>query len=121
MARTIGDLAAEARVLLNDVIPISGSPRFSDADLAAALNDAVVQIRTKRPDAFLRYGLRRVVPTYTLPTDADAAFPVDDMFYAPVLYYVVGRSELVEDTFSDDGRAISLMNKFVSQLLKVAS
>jgi hypothetical protein len=121
MARTIGELTAEARVLLNDVIPISGSPRFSDADLVTTLNDAIVQIRTKRPDAFLRFGLRRAVPAYALPADADTALPVDDMFYAPMLYYVVGRSELVEDTFSDDGRAISLMNKFVSQLLKVAS
>lgn len=122
MAKTIGDLVSEARELLNDVNPISGDPRFEDGDLVHALNDAIYQIRVKRPDAFLGIGLRKPVPQYTLPADADAAFPISEIqFYAPVLFYVVGRSELTEDTFSDDGRAVTLMNKFVAQLLKVPS
>jgi hypothetical protein len=121
MARTIGELAAEARVLLNDSVPISGEPRFTDDDLMGALNDGLSQTRAKRPDAFLAFGLRKPVPVFQLPADASAALPIDDMFYPPLLFYVVGRSELIEDTFSDSGRAISLMNKFVSQLMKAAS
>ena len=118
---TVGGLVGEARQLLNDTVPISGAPRFTDSDLTNALNDAMLQVRAKRPDAFLRFGLRRTLPAYALPADAATVFPIDDMFYSPLLFYVVGRSELTEDTFSDDGRAVALMSKFVSQLLKVAS
>lgn len=121
MARTVGNLVAEARQLLNDEVPISGAPRFPNADLTAALNEGILQIRSKRPDAFLAYGLRNTVPVYSYPANSASVFPFDDMFYSPLLFYVVGRSELTEDTFADDNRAVTLMSKFVSQLLKVAS
>lgn len=122
MAKTIGDLLGEARELLNDVNPISGDPRFEDSDLVHALNDALFQLRTKRPDAFLGFGLRKPVPQYTMPADAGQPFPVSEtLFYPPCLFYVVGRSELTEDMFADDGRAVTLMNKFVSQITSVKS
>jgi hypothetical protein len=120
MARTIGYLVTEARQLLNDEVPISGLPRYPDADLMTAVNDAINQVRTKRPDAFLRYGLRREIPLYAYPVDQDTSLPFDDMFYPAVLFYVVGRSELTEDTFADDNRAVALMGKFSQQLLTVA-
>lgn len=107
--------------MLNDEVPISGAVRYSDADLVAAANDGIMQIRTKRPDAFLRFGLRNQIPLYALPTDHETELPFDDIFYAPLLYYVVGRSELTEDTFTNDGRAVALTGKFVAQLLRVAS
>lgn len=121
---TINSLCGEARALLQDVIPtgsVNGT-RYSNQDLLDAFNDAVQQIRVKRPDAFLGMGLRTAVPIFTT-TDLTAGtpFPIDNGFYPAVLYYVVGRCELREDTFSDNGRAISLMNKFVSQILQVAS
>ena len=118
MARTVGVLIAEARQLLNDEIPISGAPRYADAELVAALNEGLLQVRTKRPDAWLRYGLRKATPVYALPTDANSVLPFEDQFYSPLLFYVVGRSELTEDTFADDGRAVTLMSKFAAMLLK---
>lgn len=121
MALTIGGLLTEARVLLNDAVSVDGATRFSDADLIAAFNDALLQARGKRPDAFLDMGLRNTVPQYSASEDTATAFPLDPMFYPAFLYYVVGRTELREDTFSNDSRAITLMNKFVSQLLQVAS
>lgn len=121
MAWTVGGLVAEARQMLNDVVPISGAPRFPDADLVAAINEGMLQVRAKRPDAFLRFGLRLPLPIYVLPTDLNTVLPVENMFYSPLLFYVVGRSELTEDTFSDDSRAVTLMNKFTTQLLKVSS
>lgn len=120
MALTIGGLLSEARALLQDVSSVDGPTRYSDADLVAAFNDALLQIRAKRPDAFLSLGLQTAVPQYTSSDLADT-FPVDPVFYPACLFYVVGRSELREDTFSDDGRAIALANKFVSQLLQAAS
>ena len=121
MARTVGGLIAETRQMLNDETPISGVSRYTDAHLTNAMNDGIMQIRSKRPDAFLRLGLRTSVPIYALPGDQNTQLPFDDSFYAALLYYTVGRSELTEDTFTDDGRAIALLNKFTSQLLRTAS
>jgi hypothetical protein len=120
--KTVGDLLGEAREILNDTVPISGAPRFQDSALVHVLNDALYQTRTKRPDAWLGFGLRVPVPQYVMPADSAKPFPISDiLFYAPCLFYVVGRSELTEDTFSTDGRAVSLMNKFVAQILSVQS
>jgi hypothetical protein len=122
MSLTIGGLLTEARTILQDVVATSGGvTRYSDADLVAAFNDALLQARGKRPDIFLDMGLRSVVPQYAMPADAATAFPIDPIYYPAFLYYVVGRSELREDTFSDDSRAVTLMNKFASQLLQVGS
>jgi hypothetical protein len=87
----------------------------------AAFNDALVQARAKRPDIFLDMGLRNPVPQYVMPDDGGTAFPVDPMFYPAFKYYIVGISEMREDSFSDDSRAVTMMNKFASQLLQVAS
>lgn len=118
---TIGRLLGDARAILNDVVPITGSVRYSDEDLIQAFNTALLEIRAKRPDAFLALGLRLPVPQYKMPDDAGVAFPLDQTFYPACLYYVVGRSELREDEFTQDSRAVALMNKFVSQLLQVSS
>ena len=121
MSRTVGTLVAEARQLLNDTIPISGAPRFTDAQLVAALNECLLQVRAKRPDAWLGFGLRTSLPVYVLPTDNVTPLPIEDQFYSAMLFYVVGRSELIEDTFSEDSRAVTMMSKFTTMLLKVAS
>lgn len=117
MALTLGGLFAEARRILSD----DDKVRYLDADLVAAFNDALLQTRAKRPDAFLRLGLRVAVPQYVMPADAAKPFPLDEIFYPAFLFYICGRSELREDTFSNEGRAVVLANKFVSQLLQVAS
>lgn len=117
MALTIGGLLTEARRVLND----DDGDRYTDADLVAAFNDALLQARAKRPDVFLDMGLRNTVPQYSMPDDTSTAFPLDAGLYPAFLYYVIGRSELREDTFSNEGRAVVLMNKFASQLLQVVS
>lgn len=110
--------------MLQDVIP-NGSPdgtRFTNQDLIDAFNDALVQARAKRPDLFLSMGLRNAVPQYD-PDDITAAtpFPLDPMAYPAFLFYIVGRCELRNDTYADDKRAVTMANRFVSQLLQVAS
>jgi hypothetical protein len=117
---TLGRLLLDARAILNDTVATSGSLRFSDEDLIQAFNHALLQARGKRPDAFLAMGLRGAVPQYTAG-DIETPFPLDQIFYSPFLYYIVGHSELREDTFTDDGRATALLNKFVTGLLQVMS
>jgi hypothetical protein len=118
---TIGQVMADARVILNDTVPISGSVRYSDEDLIGAFNSALLEARAKRPDAFLAMGLRNTVPQYKLPDDQAAPFPLDPIFYPLFVYYVVGKSELRDDEFQAEGRAVVMLNKFVTGLLQVAS
>jgi hypothetical protein len=125
---TIGGLILEARAMLQDTLqtnamsPIQDDPiyRYSDTDMIAAFNGAMLEARTKRPDLFLRLGLRKAVPRYTTG-DLGTAFPLDLSVYDAFLYYLVGRAEIREDAFSNDGRAVAMLNKFVSQLMAVAS
>lgn len=127
-APTIGALIMEARALLQDTLQSNASSpvqdtlmyRYSDADMIAAFNGAMLEARAKRPDLFLRIGLRTPVARYTTG-DLEKPFPLDLNVYDAFIYYLVGRAELREDTFSNDGRAVAMMNKFVSQLMMVAS
>jgi hypothetical protein len=122
MARTFGIMIGEARTILQDKLPTSGSAlRYSDAEMFEAINAMLADVRTKRPDLFLPLGLRLPLAYYDAATDMNTAFPLDVSCYNAFVYYLVGRAELREDTFSDDGRAVALMNKAVSQLLTLAS
>jgi len=118
---TIGRMLSDARAILNDVVPITGSVRYSDTDLIQAFNSALAEVRAKRPDAFLATGLRVSVPQYVMPDDTAAAFPLDSVFYPLCINYIVGRSELREDEFAAEGRAVALLNKFTTGLLGAAS
>ena len=81
--------------------------------------DALAEVRVKRPDLYLASGLRSQLPLFTAATDMNTDFPLDWTIYPAFVYYLVGRAELREDTFATDGRAVTLMNKFTTQLLTV--
>lgn len=124
--RTFRTLINEARTLLQDKEPPSTGPdtggtRFSDAELFECINGFMAEIRSKRPDVYLLIGLRNGVPYYSWMTDMDVPFPLDVSVYNAFVYYVVGRCELRDDPYSDDSRAVTLMNKSINQLLAVAS
>lgn len=119
MAWTLGDIETQARALLNDVVQEGGAYRYSSQDLYDAFNDALIQARAKRPDAFLAMGLRNAVPQYIAANDSTVPFPLDLMYFPAFLFYVVGRTETREDTFADDKRAITLMKTFTQLLMSV--
>jgi hypothetical protein len=120
--RTFGDLIGEARTMLQDKLPTSGGAlRYSDDEFFECINSFMYEVRTKRPDIFLPIGLRVSVPMYTAPGDLTTSFPLDTSVWSAFVYYLVGRTELREDTWSDDGRATAMMNKAVSQLLTIQS
>lgn len=119
MAWTLGDIETQARNILNDTVQESGAFRYSPQEIYDAFNDALVQTRAKRPDAFLAMGLRNLVPQYSAATDATVPFPLDLIYFPAFLFYVCGRCELKEDTFSDDKRSITLMKTFTQMLLSV--
>jgi hypothetical protein len=122
MGRTFATLIGEARTMLQDKIGTSGGAlRYTDDEMFEAINSMLAEVRTKRPDLFLPLGLRQPLAFYTAAQDMGTAFPLDTSVYSAFVYYLVGRAELREDTFSDDSRAVSMMNKAVSQLLTIQS
>lgn len=122
MALTFGTLISDARTLLQDKLPTSGGAlRYSDDEMFEAVNRMMLEVRTKRPELFLPMGMRKPIPVYTAARDMNTPFPLDLSCFSAFVYYLVGSAELREDTFSDDSRAVSLMNKAVSQLLTVQS
>ncbi len=117
----VGGLIGEVRSLLNDTVQTAGAAyRYSDADLLSMLNGAVREARTKRPDVFLGFGLRTVLPLFQ-ETDITGAtvWPFSADIYNACVYYVVGRAEMREDTFTNDSRAKTMMESFTAQLMSV--
>jgi hypothetical protein len=119
--RTFGYLIGEARTLLQDKLTTSGGLlRYSDDEMFEGVNAFMTEVRTKRPDLWLAFGLRQQLPFYTT-VDMTVEFPLDLSVWSACVYYLVGRAELREDTFSEDSRAVSMLNKAVSQLLSIQS
>lgn len=107
MPRTVGQVVEAARGLVQDVVP---PYRYSTRDLAGYVSEAMGEARRVRPDLFLDT-LRDALPYYT---DADllVEIPMPDSYFQQVVNYVAGRSDLREDAFAQDGRAITLIQAF---------
>ena len=113
MAKTLDNLMDEVRLLLKD----RREPyRYSTADLLDGVNTAFITVKTLRPDAFLVCCTDEngdtALPTYTeadLGLNPATDFPIDQMFYLPVVYHVVGKIQLGDDEFAVDNRAMSLL------------
>ena len=120
--RTFGTLIGEARTMLQDKLPTNGSAlRYSDDEMFESINSMLAEVRTKRPDLWLPYGLRKPVPLYSSAADMSTDFPLDSSAWSAFVYDLVGKAEMREDTWADDGRAVAMMNKSVAQLLTIQS
>ncbi len=107
MARTVENVIRAARVIIQD----ERAPyRVSDDQMAMYVTEAVSEARRLRPDLFLTT-LRDSIPLYTSANMA-TVIPLPDMVFPQVVNYVAGRTDLREDTFSQDGRAVVLMQAF---------
>jgi hypothetical protein len=112
MARTLGELVEHARGILQDA---TGAPRYSDDDLCRYATEALVEMRRMRPDIFLVYGLETPIAPLTTANFADS-LPVADAFFTALVNFVVGRAELREDEYTNDGRAAGLLGGFTNSL-----
>lgn len=115
MAKTVGDAIAEARAILHDTT--EQVYRYTTADLYAYLNNALLETRRVRPDLFRAY-LGTDTPEFA-PGDEGEAFPIDAMYFTPVVLYIAGTAELRDDEFTVDARAVTLMQQFAAKLLMV--
>jgi hypothetical protein len=122
VAKTIDDLYAEVRAVLND----SQAPyRLTDALLFEYLNTALNEVYRYRADAYITAA--NGVLTVAQPNNYSAAdlgqnpltpFPLDQrLFYGPVVFYVAGRGDLSDDEFADNNRAMTLLGAFRNMLI----
>jgi hypothetical protein len=105
---TVEDYVREARVLLQDLlVPY----RYSDDELISALNMGLEQMHKLRRDLFLKYD---ATPYY--PTLAATEVDIDPGYRRPLLFFMVGHSQLRDEEETTDARASAFLNAFAAQL-----
>ena len=103
MAYTLQQVLDRARKPLNDASKV----RYPDADLLEYANDAIKELRRRRPDLFFgQYA--------TLPADklVGENLPVDDEFMPAVCDYVRARAEMKDDEASMQQKAATFYGLF---------
>ena len=124
MAKTYQDVVTEARVLLQDTD--STSYRYSDTVLLAIYNRALQSLGRVRPDAF--YDLYTDTGGTNVPelvesgagagqTDWTDTFGLEMQFFSPLISYIVGIAEIIDDEYSEDGRAALMLQAFKSEVI----
>lgn len=121
MAKTYQDVLTEARVLVQD----ADATKYRDTDVTviAMANRGLQEIARLRPEAFdtlytdaaIASGGSLNVPEITVGT-LGTTFPIDMMFFLPLVYFVAGSMDLKEDEFTADGRVSVLMSQFRTML-----
>jgi len=103
MARTVAQVIAAARVLVNDNDPDAATNpslyRQPDTQYLVWVLDALNAVRNRRPDLFLgNYGDLSALTT-------GSNLPLPDQFFQAVVAYVAGMAELPDDEHVTTGRA----------------
>jgi hypothetical protein len=106
---TVSDYVTRARVLLNDTV---AEYRYPDAAILAAMNLGLLEARRIRPDLFI--GRSDAVPEYLVNDSTTVVF--DAQYRVPLLYFIVGFTQLSDEEDTQDARAVSFVNKFTTQL-----
>lgn len=111
MPRTVADVLASAREIINDTDGGADGANYRTADtvLVGFVVDALNAMRNVRPDLFLgQWG--------ELTVTAASPLPVDAQFFRPVVNFVAGMAELKDDEHVLSGRAklmADLMGSFL--------
>lgn len=120
--KTIDDAFTEARAIVND----SDKERFTDTLVMLKFNTALREVYRYRPDSLIgNFGQgvfsRNPQLTYTVADDLAQIpavdFPVDEVYFSPVTFYIAGLLDLSDDEFADDNRAMMLLTSFRAMLI----
>lgn len=121
--KTLDDSITEIRGLINDADP--DGYRYTQAFVLTKINTALRVVYSLRPDAFIGNFTLPVLSNNALVTydETDLGllpptpWPIDDrLFFAPVVFYVVGMLDLSDDEFADDNRAMTVLQAFKKEL-----
>jgi hypothetical protein len=113
---TVQDYVTEARVLLQDSAP---PYRYTDPELVAELNLAILEAKRVRPDLFFAYRGKNPYPTFVASSMTDPV-PFEDVYRPALTYYLVGKATLRDEEDTDDKRGIGMVQKFTAQLITLA-
>ena len=129
---TYQDLLAEARQILQDTDTEASLQRYPDQTLVDILNRGLQELYRLRPDAFydfyddttsdfdVPYIVITPVPPAVLAVGATAwssVFELPMMFYDPLVNWVIGTVEAIDDEFSDDSRSTAFRSFFKQQVV----
>ncbi len=116
MAKTYQTAIDEAREILQDTD--DDGYRYSEATLLNILNRALQELGRVRPDAFWStFSTDDIVVPEVATLDLSTTFPLPMQFYLPVVSFIVAWAEVVDDEFTQDGRAGMLLAQFKTQVL----
>lgn len=117
MAKTYQTAIDEAREILQD----TDTPyRYDDSILLNILNRALQELGRIRPDAFWStFVTDDIVIPEVASIDLSTTFPLPSQFYLPVVSFIVAWSEVLDDEFTQDGRAGMLLQQFKTQVLSL--
>lgn len=120
MAYMVLDLLNRVRQVLQD--QDQNNYRYPTSDLIGYLNDAVTEAKRLRPDLFIgQYNTPRVFISSDPTTDySTVPMPMVDDYFGSLVSYVVGYTEIRDDEFSDDGRAMTFLQSFTQRLIGAA-
>ena len=123
---TYADLISEARTFTQDAV----APfRNEDDFYIKHVNRGLQEIGRMRPDAYYElFDANNLNVPVVVDTDepdelvapqvaTTEEFQIDMMFYAPLLAYLIGISEVQDDEFTEDGRAAMLLQQFRNTVL----
>jgi hypothetical protein len=117
VAKTYQTAIDEAREILQD----TDTPyRYDDSILLNILNRALQELGRIRPDAFWStFVTDDIVIPEVATIDLSTTFPLPSQFYLPVVSFIVAWSEVLDDEFTQDGRAGMLLQQFKTQVLSL--
>ncbi len=123
MAKTYQDVITEARVLIQDTD--SDNYRYSETVLLAIYNRGLQAVARVRPDACYDLYTDNSLEVPELVESSPGSgqtlytedFGLEMQFFNPLVSYVVGIAELVDDEYTEDGRAAMLLRAFKAELL----
>lgn len=115
MAKTYQTAIDEAREILQD----TDTPyRYDDSILLNILNRALQELGRIRPDAFwTTFATDDIVIPEVTTLDLSTTYPLPMQFYLPVVSFIVAWAEVLDDEFTQDGRAGMLLQQFKTQVL----
>ena len=116
MAKTYQTAIDEAREILQDTD--EDGYRYSEPTLLNILNRALQELGRIRPDAFwTTFSTDDIVVPEVTTLDLSTTFPLPMQFYLPVVSFIVAWAEVIDDEFTQDGRAGTLLAQFKQQVL----
>lgn len=121
LVKYIDDAITEARYMIGD----ARAPfRYTDALMVSHLNTALAEVYRYRPDAYIgnfttaTLGSNQVTGYGTADLSTNTAFPLDNrLFFNAVVFFIAGRAELTDDEFTDNSRAMQLLQSFRAMLI----